>query len=87
MRTSPGRLRLSCLLLLIPLLSACADPNGSDPLACSPAFAPGTAAYKSCLLRQGYRGDDGSEGYGAVESPPPPPAQMCIPLGIDSSCN
>ena len=87
MQTSPGSLRLGFLLLLVPLLSACADPNGSDPLACSPAYAPGTAAYKSCLLRQGYRGDDGSEGYGAVESPPPPPAQMCIPLGIDSSCN
>jgi hypothetical protein len=52
-----------------------------------PNYTPGTAAYKSCLLRQGVVGQDGSDGYNTMASPPPAPTLICIPLGIDSSCN
>jgi hypothetical protein len=80
---------MRCLCLLIPLLvlSACAETNGDDPLACAPNYAPGTAAYKSCLIRQGVFGLEGTEGVDAMPSPPPAPALFCIPLGTDSSCN
>ena len=77
------------LCLLIPLLaaSACAEPNGDDPLACEPTYASGTPAYRACLMRQGVVGQDGTEGVNAMPSPPPQPTLLCIPLGTDSSCN
>src|SRR4051794_24030509 len=71
-------------LVALLLLAACAEPNGDDPLACAPNYAPGTAAYKSCLIRQGVVGQDGSDGYNTMASPPPAPTLICIPLGIDS---
>ncbi len=80
-------MRSLCLLLALLVLSACAEPNGDDPMACAPNFAPGTAAYKSCLIRQGVVGQDGTEGIKAMPSPPPAPTLFCIPLGTDSSCN
>ena len=76
-----SRMALAALLLL----AACAETNGDDPLACAPNYAPGTAAYKSCLLRQGVVGQDGTDGYNTMPSPPPAPTLVCIPLGIDSS--
>ena len=69
------------------LLVACSETNGQDPLACAPNYPPGTAAYKSCLLRQGVVGQDGTDGYNTMASPPPAPTLICIPLGIDSTCN
>ena len=77
-------LGLSAMLLL---LAACSETNGGDPLACAPNYAPGTAAYKSCLIRQGVVGQDGTDGYNTMASPPPAPTLFCIPLGIDSSSN
>ena len=77
-------LGLSAALLL---LVACSETNGQDPLACAPNYPPGTAAYKSCLLRRGVVGQDGSDGYNTMASPPPAPTLICIPLGIDSSCH
>ncbi|HKF61834.1 MAG TPA: hypothetical protein VKB42_10775 [Dongiaceae bacterium] len=69
------------------LLVACSETNGQDSLACAPNYAPGTAAYKSCLLRQGVVGQDGTDGYNTMASPPPAPTLFCIPLGINSTCN
>jgi hypothetical protein len=80
-------MRYLCLLIPLLVLSACAETNGDDPLACAPNYAPGTAAYKSCLIRQGVVGQEGTEGVDAMPSPPPAPALFCIPLGTDSSCN
>ncbi len=40
------------LILLLPLLFGCAY-DASHGLTCSPAYAPGTAAYKACMLRNG----------------------------------
>ena len=77
-------LGLSAALLL---LVACSETNGQDPLACAPNYPPGTAAYKSCLLRRGVVGQDGSDGYNTMASPPPAPTLFGVPLGIDSSCN
>jgi hypothetical protein len=80
-------MRYLCLLFPLLVLSACAETNGDDPLACAPNFPPGTAAYKSCLIRQSVVGQDGTEGVNAMPSPPTAPALFCIPLRIDSSCN
>jgi len=71
---------------VLPLLAAFSATNAHDPLACAPSYAPGTAAYKSCLLRQGVVGQDGSDGYNTMASPPPAPTLICIPLGIASCC-
>jgi hypothetical protein len=35
------------------LLGACAEYDATHGLACAPAYSPGTAAYKACLLRNG----------------------------------
>jgi hypothetical protein len=35
------------------LLGACADYNATHGLSCSPAYSPGTPAYKACLIRNG----------------------------------
>jgi hypothetical protein len=80
-------MRYFCLLILLLAAAACAETNGDDPLACAPTYAPGAAAYKSCLIRQGVVGQDGTEGVNAMPSPPPQPTLFCIPLGTDSSCN
>ena len=75
------------MMLLPGLLAGCAEPNANDPLACAPAFAPGTGAYRACMLRQGADAQDGSEGNASLAPAPPPPPVACIPLGIDSACN
>jgi hypothetical protein len=40
------------LILLLPLLCGCAY-DASHGLTCAPAYAPGTAGYKACMLRNG----------------------------------
>jgi hypothetical protein len=80
-------MRVALVLAALLLLAACAEPNGDDPMACAPNYAPGTSAYRACLLREGVVGQDGTEGQGAMPSPPPAPSLICIPLGIDSSCS
>jgi hypothetical protein len=44
------------------LLGACAEYDATHGLSCSPAYSPGTPAYKACLLRNG----DGA--YGDYDS-------------------
>jgi hypothetical protein len=35
------------------LLGACAEYDATHGLSCAPAYSPGTAAYRACLLRNG----------------------------------
>jgi len=89
MTTSSGRhlLRHLSIAAAFLLLAACSETNGDDPEACAPTYPPGTAGYKACLIRQGVVGQEGDGGYNTMASPPPAPTLICIPLGIDSSCN
>jgi len=80
-----GRWRAIWLVLTPSLLAGCAEPNANDPLACAPAFAPGTGAYRACMLPQSANDPSGNEENTSLAPPPPPAA--CIPLGIDSTCN
>ena len=48
------------LIMLLPmlcasalLLGACAEYDATHGLSCAPAYSPGTAAYKACLIRNG----------------------------------
>ena len=45
-------MKMGYLNLLLPLLCAFAC-NASHDTTCAPAYVPGTAAYKACLLRSG----------------------------------
>lgn len=56
-RRRPPCLPLLCALA--PLLGACASYNEANGLQCAPAYAPGTAAYRACLLRNADTGDEG----------------------------
>jgi hypothetical protein len=47
------------LLFLLSLLGACASYNEEHGLQCAPAYAPGTAAYRACLLRNSDASDQG----------------------------
>jgi hypothetical protein len=56
MRCLPYVLPLLCLCA--PLLGACAYDEAHG-LQCAPAYAPGTAAYRACMLRNAKTGDEG----------------------------
>ena len=58
MRCLPAILPLLCLCAVLPL-AACASYNEEHGLQCAPAYAPGTAAYRACLLRNSDASDQG----------------------------
>ena len=57
MRYLPVILPLLCLCAAP--LAGCASYNEEHGLQCAPAYAPGTAAYRACLLRNSDAADEG----------------------------